>query len=132
MDIAKQTKALSRFPQILLAFLMISVACLCWPVHIRAENETCSSNRPTAVLDSDTAINIAREYLGIVTTDDYIIKVEEKVITADTYNAFKTLKPGTNRLCWVVSLIVTDAAGAGKTVYVDQKSGEILGGYSSK
>jgi len=37
-----------------------------------------------------------------------------------------------NRLCWVVTLIVPDAVGAGRTVFVDKENGEILGGYSSK
>ncbi len=46
--------------------------------------------------------------------------------------AWLFLDPGIDRLCWVVTLIVPDAAGAGKTVYVDKESGKILGGYSSK
>ncbi len=49
-----------------------------------------------------------------------------------TFNTYKILEPGFNRLCWVVTLIVFDAVGASRTVYVDKESGDILGGYSSK
>jgi hypothetical protein len=84
------------------------------------------------IISNEEAVNIAKAYLNIENTVNYKIKIEEKVITADTFNTYKILEPGINRLCWVVTLIVPDAFGAGRTVFVDKENGEILGGYSSK
>ena len=103
-----------------------------WAVGICAENEAYRVNETARVISSEEAVNIARQYLNIENTKNYKTKIDEKVITANTFNSYKILEPGINRLCWIVTLIVPDAVGAGKTVYIDKKSGEILGGYSSK
>jgi hypothetical protein len=103
-----------------------------WAVGICAENEAYPVNETVRVISSEEAVNIARQYLNIENTKNYKTKIDEKIITANTFNSYKILEPGINRLCWIVTLIVPDAVGAGKTVYIDKKSGEILGGYSSK
>ena len=103
-----------------------------WAVGFCAENEAYPVNEPAKVISNEEAVNIAREYLNIKNTKNYKTKIDEKVITANTFNSYKILEPGINRLCWIVTLIVPDAVGASKTVYIDKKSGEILGGYSSK
>jgi hypothetical protein len=111
---------------------MLSMASLIWEVGCCAENEAYPVNDPANAISDEEAVNIAREYLNIENTKNYKTKLDEKVITANTFNSYKILEPGINRLCWIVTLIVPDAVGAGKTVYIDKKSGEILGGYSSK
>jgi hypothetical protein len=103
-----------------------------WTVGFCVENETDPVSEPAKATSNEEAVDIAREYLNIENTINYKIQIEEKVITADTFNTYKILEPGINRSCWVVTLIVPDAVGAGRTVYVDKESGEILGGYSSK
>ena len=103
-----------------------------WAVSFCAENELYPLNEPAKILSNEDAVNIAREYLGVENTINYKIKIEEKIITANTVNTYKILEPGINRLCWIVTLIVPDTVGASRTVYIDKISGEILGGYSSK
>lgn len=120
------------FTGILFWLFMVSMASLIWEVGFCAENEAYPVNEPAKVISNEEAVNIAREYLNIKNTKNYKTKIDEKVITANTFNSYKILEPGINRLCWIVTLIVPDAVGAGKTVYIDKKSGEILGGYSSK
>ena len=120
------------FTGILFWLFIVSMASLIWEVGFCAENEAYPVNEPAKVISNEEAVNIAREYLNIENTKNYKTKIDEKVITANTFNTYKILEPGINRLCWIVTLIVPDAVGAGKTVYIDKKSGEILGGYSSK
>jgi hypothetical protein len=103
-----------------------------WAASFCAENEAYPVNEPAKVISNEEAVNIAGEYLNIKDTKNYNIKIEEKIITANAFNTYKILEPGINRLCWIVTLIVPDAVGASRTVYIDKKSGEILGGYSSK
>jgi hypothetical protein len=103
-----------------------------WAAGFCTDSVTSSVNEPAKAISNEEAVNIAKEYLNIKNTINYKIKIEEKVIAADTFNAYKILEPGINRLCWVVTLIVPDAFGAGRTVFVDKENGEILGGYSSK
>ncbi len=120
------------FSRIFFWLFMLSMAGLIWEVGCCAENEAYPVNDPANAISDEEAVNIAREYLNIENTKNYKTKLDEKVITANTFNSYKILEPGINRLCWIVTLIVPDAVGAGKTVYIDKKSGEILGGYSSK
>jgi hypothetical protein len=120
------------FTGIFFWLFMVSMASLIWEVGFCAENEAYPVNEPAKVISNEEAVNIAREYLNIKNTKNYKTKIDEKVITANTFNSYKILEPGINRLCWIVTLIVPDAVGASKTVYIDKKSGEILGGYSSK
>ena len=120
------------FSRIFFWLFMLSMAGLIWEVGCCAENEAYPVNEPANVISNEEAVNIAREYLNIENTKNYKTKLDEKVITANTFNSYKILEPGINRLCWIVTFIVPDAVGAGKTVYIDKKSGEILGGYSSK
>ena len=112
--------------------LILAVTSPSWAAGFCVENETYPRNEPAKATSKEEAVNIAKEYLNIETTKDYKIKIEEKVITANTFNTYKILEPGIHRLCWVVALIIPDAVGASRTVYVDIESGEILGGYSSK
>ena len=99
---------------------------------------SCSENKPSPIKEPvkgiriEKAVSLAKEYLNIEDTINYKIQIEEKVITTDAFNTYKVLKAGTSRLCWVVTIIVPDTVGAGRTVYVDKESGDILGGYSSK
>jgi hypothetical protein len=111
---------------------MLSLASLIWEVGFCAENEAFPVNEPPKVISNEEAVDIAREYLNMGDTKNYKTKIEEKVITANAFNTYKILEPGINRMCWIVTLIVPDAVGASRTVYIDKKTGEILGGYSSK
>ena len=126
------TIALRCFTRIFFGVFILFITSPSWAVSFCVENETYAVNEPTKATSNEDAVNIAKQYLNIENTINYKIIIEEKVITADTFNTYKILEPGMNRLCWVVTLIVPDAVGAGRTVYVDKESGEILGGYSSK
>jgi len=126
------TIALSCFIRIFLGFFILFITSPSWAVGFCVENVTYPVNGPAKAISNEEAVNIAKEYLNIENTINYKIKIEEKVITANEFNTYKILEPGIHRLCWVVTLIVPDAVGAGRTVYVDKESGEILGGYSSK
>ena len=103
-----------------------------WAFCAQAENETYPVIKPAKTTSKEAAIRIAKEYLNIENTINHKIKIEEKVITAQSFNTYQTLELGIIRKCWVVTLIVPDAVGASRTVYVDKESGEILGGYASK
>ena len=120
------------FTRIFFWLFMLSLASLIWEVGFCAENEAFPVNEPPKVISNEEAVDIAREYLNMGDTKNYKTKIEEKVITANAFNTYKILEPGINRLCWIVTLIVPDTVGASRTVYIDKKSGEILGGYSSK
>jgi hypothetical protein len=126
------TKALRCFTRIFFWVFILFITSSSWAVSFCVENETYPVNEPAKATSNEEAVNIAKEYLNIENTTNYKIKIEEKVITANTFNTYKILEPGFNRLCWVVTLIVFDAVGASRTVYVDKESGDILGGYSSK
>ena len=126
------TIAWSCFTRTFFSVFILFVTSPSWAGGLCAENVTSSANEPAKTISNEEAVNIAKEYLNIENTINYKIKIEEKVITAKAFNTYKTLEPGINRLCWVVTLIVSDAVGASRTVYVDKESGEILGGYSSK
>ena len=126
------TIALSCFTRIFLGVFISFVTSPSWGVGFCVENITYPVKERAKATGNEEAVNIAKEYLNIENTINYKIKIEEKVITADTFNTYKILVPGSSRLCWVVTLIVPDAVGASRTVYVDKESGEILGGYSSK
>jgi hypothetical protein len=126
------TIAWSCFSRTFFSVFILFVTSPSWAGGLCAENVTSSANEPAKTISNEEAVNIAKAYLNIENTVNYKIKIEEKVITADTFNTYKILEPGINRLCWVVTLIVPDAVGAGRTVFVDKENGEILGGYSSK
>ncbi len=128
----KPTIVLSCFARIFFWIFILFITSPSWAVSFCVENETHAVNEPPKATSHEDAVNIAKQYLNIENTINYKIKIEEKVITADTFNTYKSLEPGMNRLCWVVTLIIPDAVGASRTVYVDKESGEILGGYSSK
>jgi hypothetical protein len=132
MKSIQRTVALSCFSRIYFWIFILIFASPSWTVGFCVENKTDPVNEPAKATSNEEAVDIAREYLNIENTINYKIQIEEKVITADTFNTYKILEPGINRPCWVVTLIVPDAVGAGRTVYVDKESGEILGGYSSK
>ena len=120
------------FTRIFFWLFILSMTSPIWKVSFCAENEAYPVNEPAKVISNEEAVNIAREYLNIENTKNYKTKIDEKVITANTFNSYKILEPGINRLCWIVTLIIPDAVGASRTVYIDKKTGEILGGYSSK
>ena len=120
------------YTRIFFWLFMLSLASLIWEVGFCAENEAFPVNEPPKVISNEEAVDIAREYLNMGDTKNYKTKIEEKVITANAFNTYKILEPGINRMCWIVTLIVPDAVGASRTVYIDKKTGEILGGYSSK
>lgn len=124
--------ALSCFTRIFFWIFILFITSPSWAVSFCVENETYAVNESAKATSNEDAVNIAKQYLNIESTINYKIKIEEKVITANTFNTYKSLEPGVNRLCWVVTLIIPDAVGASRTVYVDKESGEILGGYSSK
>jgi len=124
--------ASGSFSRILFWLFILFITSPTGAVSFRAENEAYPVNEPTKVISNGEAVNIARKYLNIENTKNYKTKIEEKVITAIAFNTYKTLEPGINRLCWIVTLIIPDAVGASRTVYIDKKTGEILGGYSSK
>ncbi len=126
------TVALNRFTCILLWIFLLSIPKPSWAAGYCAENKTYPVNEPARVTSNEEAVSIAKEYLNIENTVNYKIIIEERIITTDAFNTYKVLEPGINRLCWVVTIIAPDAVGAGRTVYVDKESGEILGGYSSK
>ena len=128
----EHTIALSCFTRIFFWIFILFITSPSWAVSFCVENETYAVNEPAKATSNEDAVNIAKQYLNIEDTINYKIKIEEKVITANTFNTYKSLEPGMNRLCWVVTLIIPDAVGASRTVYVDKESGEILGGYSSK
>jgi len=132
MENIEPTKALSCFTRIYFWLFIIFIANPSWAGSFCVENGTYPVNESAKAISKEEAASIAREYLNIENTKYYTIEFEDKVITADTFNTYKILETGMNRLCWVVTLIVPDAVGAGRTVYVDKESGEILGGYSSK
>ena len=124
--------ALTRSTRIFFWLFIMLINSPAWAVSFCAENESYLVNQPAKILSNEDAVNIAREYLGVEDTINYKIKIEEEIITANTFNTYKILEPGINRLCWIVTLIVPDTVGVSRTVYIDKKSGEILGGYSSK
>ena len=118
-----------------LAFFWIFILCISspsWAICAWAENEPYPVIEPAETTSKNAAVKIAKEYLKITDTTNHKIKIEEKVITTKSFNTYRTLELGINRTCWVVTLIVPDAVGASRTVYVDKESGEILGGYASK
>ena len=123
---------LSCFTQIFFWIFILFITSPSWAVSFCVENEIYAVNESAKATSNEDAVNIAKQYLNIEDTINYKIKIEEKVITANTFNTYKSPEPGVNRLCWVVTLIIPDAVGASRTVYVDKESGEILGGYSSK
>jgi hypothetical protein len=124
--------ALTRSTRIFFWLFILFINSPAWAVSFCAENESYLVNQPAKILSTEDAVNIAREYLGVENTINFKIKIEEEIITANTFNTYKILEPGINRLCWIVTLIVPDTVGVSRTVYIDKKSGEILGGYSSK
>jgi hypothetical protein len=124
--------ALTRSTRIFFWLFIMLINSPAWAVSFCAENESYLVNQPAKILSTEDAVNIAREYLGVENTINFKIKIEEEIITANTFNTYKILEPGINRLCWIVTLIVPDTVGVSRTVYIDKKSGEILGGYSSK
>ena len=126
------TIVLSCFARIFFWIFILFITSPSWAVSFCVENETYAVNEPAKATSNEDAVNIAKQYLNIENTINYKIMIEEKVITANTFNTYKSLELGVNRLCWVVTLIIPDAVGASRTVYVDKESGEILGGYSSK
>ena len=128
----EHTIALSWFIRMFFCVLILFITSPSWTVSFCVEDQTNPANEPAKATSNEEDVTIAKEYLNIEKTINYKIKIEEKVITANEFNTYKILEPGIHRLCWVVTLIVPDAVGAGRTVYVDKESGEILGGYSSK
>ena len=128
----KTTLALSCFTCIICWIFILFITGPTWAFIVCDENQAYPAIEPAKAVSREDAVYIARQYLNIENTKHYKIKIEEKVITANTFNTYKILEPGINRLCWVVRLIASDAVGAGRTVYVDKENGKILGGYSSK
>jgi len=128
----EHTIASSSLTRIFFWLFILIITSPTWAASFCAENEAYPVNEPVNVISNEEAVNIAGEYLNIKNMKNYKTKIEEKVITANAFNTYKILEPGINRLCWIVTLIVPNAVGASKTVYIDKKSGEILGGYSSK
>jgi len=126
------TIASSRFTCIFLWILILLIPEPSWAASYCVENKAYPIKEPTKAKRIEEAVRLAREYLNIEDTTNYKIQIEERVITTDAFNTYKVLEPGISRLCWVVTIIAPDAVGAGRTVYVDKESGEILGGYSSK
>lgn len=116
-------------------FFWIILIIIAFPSHAASLCEgkgTLPANEPVKAISEAEALKIARDYLKIENKANYKIKIEEKIITTNAINTYRILKPGITRLCWIVTFIVPDAVGASRTVYVDQKGGEILGGFSSK
>ena len=128
----KNTLALSRFTGIICWIFILFTTGPIWAFIVCVENPAYPAIEPAKVSSNEDAVNIAKQYLNIENTKNYKIKIQEEVITANTFNTYKILEPGISRLSWVVTFIAPDAVGAGRTVYVDKESGEILGGYSSK
>ena len=132
MKNVKNTSSLSCFIRIICWIIILFLTSPSWAVIFCVENQTSPAIKPAKVYSREDALDIAKLYLNIESTKNYKIEIQEKIITTNTFNTYKILGPGINRLCWVVSFIAPDAVGAGRTVYVDKESGEILGGYSSK
>lgn len=108
------------------SFFVISLyLCILTPCWVAATETSIS-------ITKDEAICLAQRYLKIEDTRKYSIRVEEMVITSETYNTYRQLRKGIRREAWVVTFSVPDAVGASRTVYVDKRTGEILGGFSSK
>ena len=126
------TIASSRFACIFLWIFILIFPKPAWAASYWVENKNYPIKKPARAERIEKAVSLAKEYLNIEDTINYKIQIEERVITTDVFNTYKVLEPGTSRLCWVVTIIVPDTVGAGRTVYVDKESGEILGGYSSK
>ena len=126
------TIASSCFSCVFLWIFILLIPAPSWTASYCVENKSYPIKEPAKAKRIEEAVSLAKEYLNIEDTINYKIKIEERVITRDTFNTYKVLEPGISRLCWVVTIIVPSAAGAGRTVYVDKESGEILGGYSSK
>jgi len=126
------TIALNRFICIFLWIFILIFPKPAWAASYCVENKTYPIKEPAKAKRIEEAVSLAKEYLNIVDTINYKIQFEEGVITSDAFNTYKVLEPGISRLCWVVTIIAPDAVGAGRTVYVDKESGDILGGYSSK
>jgi hypothetical protein len=124
--------ATSRFICIFLWIFILISPKPAWAASYCVENKTYPIKEPAKAKRIEEAVSLAKEYLNIEDTINYKIQIEERVITTDAFNTYKVIEPGISRLCWVVTIIAPDAVGAGRTVYVDKESGEILGGYSSK
>ena len=128
----KHTMTISRFICIILWISILFIPQPSWEAGDYVENNTRLANEPAGATTTEDAVILAKEYLGIDNTSDYKIEIAERIITADEFNTYRVLEPGISRWCWVVTIINPDAVGAGRTVYVDKESGEILGGFSSK
>jgi len=89
-------------------------------------------SRNTGAITKERAIYLAQRYLKIEDTKQYEIKTEEAVVTSETHNTYRRLEKGVKRDAWVVTFSVPNAIGSSRTVYVDKRNGEILGGFSSK
>lgn len=126
------TIASSGFTCIFLWIFILLIPEPSWAASYCVENKSYPIKEPAKSKRIEEAVSLAKEYLNIEDTINYKIQMEERVITTDDFNTYKVLEPGISRLCWVVTIIAPSAAGAGRTVYVDKESGEILGGYSSK
>jgi hypothetical protein len=126
------TQAFSRFICLFLWIFILIFANPSWAANYCVENKTTPVKEPARAKRIEEAVSIAMEYLNIEDKINYKTQIVERVITSDAFNTYKVLEPGVSRLCWVVTIIAPDAVGAGRTVYVDKESGEILGGYSSK
>ena len=126
------TIVLSRYTCLFLWIFILIIPKPSWAASYYVENKTTPIKEPARAKRIEEAVSIAMEYLNIEGKINYNIQIAERVITSDAFNTYKVLEPGMSRLCWVVTIIVPDTIGAGRTVYVDKESGEILGGYSSK
>ena len=124
--------ALNCFSRIFLWIFILFITTPSGTSSFCAENRASRIGEPAKAASKKDAVKIAKKYLNIENSINYTIKIEEKVISAKTFNTYRSLEPGINKKCWVVTLIVPDAVGASRTVYVDKDNGEILGGYSSK
>ena len=103
-----------------------------WVASSCSEIKTYPIKEPAKAIRIEKAISLAKDYLNIEDTINYKVQFEERIITSDAHNTYKVLEPGISSLCWVVTIIAPGTVGAGRTVYVDKESGDILGGYSSK
>ena len=128
----KHTMAISQFICMILWISILFIPQPSWEACYYVENTTRLVNEQAGATSTEEAVILAKAYLGIDNPSDYKIEIAERVITADEFNTYRVLEPGISRLCWVVTIIAPDAVGAGRTVYVDKESGEILGGFSSK
>ncbi len=126
------TIASSRFICLFLWIFLLIFSEPTWAASHCVDNKTYPIKEPAKSKRMEEAVSLAKEYLNIEDTINYKIQIEERVITTDTFNTYKVLEPEISKLCWVVTIIAPDAVGAGRTVYVDKESGDILGGYSSK